>query len=124
MNTSIEYLYWDQENNKATAIVILPGELTPQQIDAIRQRCHHEPEIDDEDWFIPSQVGMEPLYGELGAPDPSDPDLDGPWHLLVEIKPTDAAPTTKLTAEMLYNHFMEIREWDMTVGGLFPAPSC
>ena len=102
-NTKIEYLYRDASNYKVYASEVLKGELTFVQKDFLKS--------DTQDGFIPSQVGLRNLQGELMALD-SDNDSDSydpfgagddhVFHELDEVKDTDEEPTLKMTALEFY----------------------
>lgn len=77
-NTEVEYLYRDASNYKQRRRVVFNGEATPEEIEAIKAN------LDGDEHFIPSQVGLDTLYGEMGEPS----DDDHPWHELVDIGPT------------------------------------
>jgi hypothetical protein len=76
------------------------GILCEHQIKPFLREC-------DDMGFIPSQVGLEDLQSEL-AGYPSDD--DHVWHTMCDdtFKPTEAAPTTKLTAAELLRNFRSV----------------
>lgn len=102
MNTYIEYLYRDEENNKVWKSIVLPGQMTLEQI---------EPYLDDGKYFIPHQVGLEDLQGKFQHGAGPRSDIDHPWHEMNRIEPTEALPTVEMTAEELLVRFSEV-EWN------------
>ncbi|MGA3028249.1 MAG: hypothetical protein ABSF98_26165 [Bryobacteraceae bacterium] len=105
MNTRIEYLYRDAGNFKQFASVVLEGEITTRDREAIAAA------LDSGEYFIPSQVGL----GDLQAPFP-DPDLDHVWHEL-DVKSGITLTADAATCNMDVHRFasMFTGQWDVTV---------
>lgn len=81
MNTEIEYRYRDPDNYKKYGRVVFAGEIIPEQRRTIMSG------LDDETFFLPMQVGLDPVLfgdGDEGA---------HPWHELVSIRLTESNPT-------------------------------
>jgi len=83
MNTKIEYLYRDGSNYKTYEEVVLKGELTETQIAAVFASANNE---SGNPLFLPEQVGMESLLGNMG--DGTITEADHPWHELATITAT------------------------------------
>jgi len=98
VNTGIEYWYRDAANYKQFETVILPGEITPEEIGHIA--CCP----DSGEYFIPAQVGLEELQRRMRSF--PDPEADHVWHELDE-----DAPTTELDVHGLANQFTG--QWDI-----------
>ncbi len=83
-NTRLTWRYRDADNYKTSRSVVLEGEPTPQTMVALRGG------LSEGEWFIPSQVGLPDLRGDLQAYDSEksrreyashhDRDPDHPWH--------------------------------------------
>lgn len=109
MNTKIEYMYRDAENYKEYETVIIPGEITKEQKELIKNN------LDDNENFIPSQVGLEDLQPRMiNFPSESD----HIWHefdISENDLLTDEPPTTnhcfKDISEFV-EQFKDI-EWDI-----------
>ena len=69
----ISYLYRDANNYKQSGTIMLTEAPTKEQLDALRTAC------DEGGYFIPQQVGVIPLQGMWGKP---DPEADHAWHEL------------------------------------------
>jgi hypothetical protein len=106
-NTRLHYLYRDGSNYKTGADVVLAGNLSTEQIDAIVAK------LDDGEHFIPSQVGLIDLQPNLQVWDTKPSEDDHAWHALErdDIEATADAPTTELTAAELAAAFAAV-EWD------------
>jgi hypothetical protein len=100
-NTLISYQYRDVSNYKQKAVVIVEGAITFEQV---------EPFLDQGEYFIPSQVGLEDLQARWGR---IDPDLDHVWHELTEddFEETTRQPSVTLTAAELLKRFQVVK-WD------------
>lgn len=107
MNTKIYYLYRDGSNYKEGKEIILEGTLFPQQIDDIFKK------FDNDEFFIPSQVGLINLQDRMVNFPNED---DHVWHELEreDITTTNEPANTTITAIDLYNNFMKITEWNVT----------
>lgn len=108
MNTEFTYLYRDASNYKVGKTIVLPGTLTDAQKSAICAK------LDQEEYFIPSQVGLPDLQrywrDVYGLPVPNDD--HHVWHEIVAIEETDDVPTVILTALELYEAFERVQAWD------------
>lgn len=114
LNTSVSYLYRDADNYKASRQVILPGLLS------VAERKQILDARDDGGYFIPSQVGLDDLQGELQQWDAphelADDDVnpsDHPWHEMDDdqIEVSAQAPNETMTASELAAAFAEVT-WD------------
>jgi hypothetical protein len=100
-NTLISYLYRDESNHKQYATIIVAGRITFEQV---------RPYLNENEWFIPSQVGLEDLQERWGR---IDPDLDHVWHEFFDdtFEVTELPPTEEMTAEELLKRFQAVK-WD------------
>lgn len=114
MNTRIDYMYRDGSNYKAYTSVVLAGAIEAHQLGMILDA------LDEGIYFIPSQVGLEDLQGQLQAFDSADElDEDGaneddhPWHELAgdDFSITEADPTVSMTVAQLAEAFKSV-SWD------------
>ncbi len=117
MNTKIEYMYRDASNYKAHREEVLEGSLSATQVAAIMKAT-------DFDGFIPSQVGLDNLQGELMGYD-SDADSDDydpfgegddhVWHEINGITKTTEPQTLSMPAKVFYKQFMAAAKngWDI-----------
>lgn len=103
-NTKISYLYRDADNYKKHNNCVIKGILTEEQKKKILD-CRQEDE-----WFIPSQVGLpEEKFDKL------DLAVDHPWFELENdcFTETNAEPTVDITAEELVVAFENCKgKWD------------
>ena len=74
LNTEVEYLYRDADNNKRYRRVVLAGAITAEQLATIRGNL-------DDETFLPDQVGLDTLYEEFGT---ADAEADHAWHEFVD----------------------------------------
>lgn len=80
-NTEVSYLYRDASNYKQSASVVMAGRLSAQEmVDLLAS-------LDERQFFIPSQVGLEDLQENFGSRLYDD---DHVWH---EIGAEDFEPT-------------------------------
>lgn len=86
MNTKFSYLYRDGCNYKTFNEVIIAGRLRADQI---------IPLLKDEDFFIPSEIGLPDLQEMPLTAD------DHIWHEIEYIESTDQPPTVALNAAVL-----------------------
>lgn len=93
-NTEVRYTYRDYDNFKADGRVVLAGTLSVAETETILNAL-------DGDRFIPGQVGLGDLRGEIGAYRPHD----GLWHELNTICPTAEDPTVDMTAAEFAGRF-------------------
>jgi hypothetical protein len=105
-NTKIEYMYRDGSNYKTYREEVLQGELTSLQIAEIKSN------LQDGEYFIPSQVGLDDLQAELQKYDSRDYDDDLSLHEFLEVELVSDTPTIEMTAEEFYNKFVNIRSWN------------
>lgn len=120
MNTKIEYMYRDASNYKAFRNEVLEGVLTPKQITEIKQAAAP-------DGFIPSQVGLDNLQGELmsydsgcGSDDYDPFGADGDdhvWHELDAIERTKEPVTLSMPAKVFYKQFMAAKKAGWNIAG-------
>lgn len=106
MNTRISYLYRDAANYKVLNSVVISGELSDKQIEVIIG-C-----LDEEGYFIPSQVGLPEVKFEDTNED------DHCWFELDKkgFEKTDEEPTVEINANELYERFMKAKDnWDDSV---------
>jgi len=87
MNTRIEYMYRDGENFKEHYSVVLGGEISKEDVEAILK------DLPAGEGFIPGVVGLPSL-----EPEDADNDIDGPWHEILSIEPTEKTPDTCVSA--------------------------
>lgn len=106
MNTRITYLYRDGSNYKQSESVVIQGELTFAEV---------EPYLDEGEYFIPGQVGLEDLQHRFGGKLTMD---DHPWHELKEddFELTDDPLTGSITTQELLERFRAVT-WDETAAG-------
>lgn len=95
MNTCISYEYRDAENYKTFKDVIIQGTLHLNEI---------KPYFHEEEFFIPSEVGLKDLQPESFTP------VDHIWHCVNEISGTDAESGIAMTASILINKFKLAKE--------------
>jgi hypothetical protein len=103
MNTKFSYMYRDGSNYKEGSHVIFKGTLTPANI--IKLKKHG----DEEEYFIPSQVGLENLQHRMtGFPS----DDDHVWHEIIGVDSTKDSPTDERTAAVFLRQFLKAK-WDV-----------
>lgn len=102
-NTIISYMYRDASNYKQFRDVCIAGRITRDQLDRFVL------DLDEGFRFVPGQVGLPDLQGEFD--DGWDYELDHPYHELLEISYTDAAPNSTLTAAALADA-LATTEWN------------
>jgi hypothetical protein len=100
MNTVLHYQYRDENNYKQGERVVLQGAIAWVDI---------HPFLDEGEYFIPSQVGLDDLQMRFGGIS----DADHPWHELRadDLDVTDEEPTTDITADELRQRFATV-QWD------------
>jgi len=101
MNTIFEYKYRDANNYKVHEDVVFVGELTETQIKDIYSA------LDGGEFFIPGQVDLESLEGQLQVWDTQDWGDDHCWHEVDEIYLTDSEPTDSRTVQEFYSVFIK-----------------
>lgn len=110
--TEVEYMYRDNENNKKSAIMVLEGELSDNEVQEIYEKCRYEA-IGDTSMFIPTQVGLPEVRF-----DDFQPDIDGPWCELLTIKSLEAeekdcdSVLMTFTAQQLLENFRAVEKWN------------
>jgi hypothetical protein len=111
-NTAFCYKYCDGNNNKRGERIVLQGTITFEQL---------VPYLDEGEYFIPGQVGLEDLQHSFTS---KSPGADHPWHRVYEsdITPTDEPSTVQITAQALLAAFQAVT-WDASYiweGGVAP----
>ena len=108
MNTQFEYMYRDGDNYKTFGTVVLSGTLTSAEKEEIINT------LDESEYFIPSQVGLENIQECVTEQTDPNPEFDHIWHELVEedITETQQNPTIKMTARELLQRFRTVK-WDV-----------
>lgn len=104
VNTEFTYLYRDASNWKQFETIILEGEMSTEDIDLIMSR------LEDEDLFLPEQVGLQRLqhrWGKLNEDDHAYHELNRE-----DIKIVDLPSTTPMTAKELVENFRTV-SWDI-----------
>jgi hypothetical protein len=101
MNTIIQYHYQDAANYKShSEDDILEGTLTEKEKTALLDKFQQE-------GFVPSQIGLNDLQGELQQYDQSSfNDDDHCFHQLDAVEATQAEPNHSMTAKEFYNKMM------------------
>lgn len=101
MNTLVMWLYRDAANYKAQRTAVLEGPINARQRKAILAS------LDNKEFFIPSQVGLDDLQHELqGFPDQDD----HVWHELVEMGDTKEDPTGDLTTHQFVLNMVKAKD--------------
>lgn len=77
MNTRIEYSYRDGANYKQFGHIVITGQASQQQVEALRGACMQE---DGYAYFVPESVGMARL-----SPGAWDDEIDHPFHILGDV---------------------------------------
>lgn len=89
MNTLFTYRYRDASNYKTSKTVVFAGEYTGEDLELIQSKL-----AEDGVCFIPSQVGLQDLQHQLGAPS----DDDHVWHEWGELEyGAEMSETVELT---------------------------
>lgn len=101
MNTRIDYMYRDADNYKTFSYEIIAGELELGQI---------RPFLYEQEFFIPSQVGLPDLQGSIWT------NADHVWHTIEGLFITVEQPTVSLDAKQLLRSMrkMNSEEWNLT----------
>lgn len=104
-NTEVFYQYRDASNYKQAERVVFAGRLTADELIAVMTN------LDNGQWFIPSQVGLPDLQGRWGGRLYED---DHVWHELEagDITPTWSAPTEAVDVHAFAAAFAAAR-WDV-----------
>ena len=90
MNTRINYLYRDASNYKQFGEVVVEGPMERNQLG---------PLLKDQEFFIPSRVGMADLQPDMRTED------DHIWHEIESLAQTSESPSLDITAEQLLQRF-------------------
>lgn len=107
-NTLIEYMYRDASNYKKTNVAVLKGRISLGQIGLI------ESSLNDGEFFIPGQVGLQDLQGEFEHGGGWDEDDDHVWHTISSIEYTDQPSNSDLSVdEMMRNWPASSEDWDL-----------
>ncbi|WP_411839814.1 hypothetical protein [Paracoccus sp. ME4] len=123
MNTKITYMYRDGSNFKTSHSLVLSGELDAARI--AEAMAAGDASIGDEPQFIPGQIGLPDLQDEFVGPSMWVDGQDHPWHALIGIEPTSAAPSPagphgeRLPTAAEFLDRLMTTEWDET-----HLPSC
>ncbi len=101
MNTKINYLYRDASNYKIFQCAVLPGEMTDAQQKTLWDCC-----ATDENYFIPSEVGLHEERFDNWSPD------DWEWFEFEGVELTDENADTELLPDELVKRFEHRKaEW-------------
>ena len=93
MNTRINYLYRDASNYKQFGEVVVEGPMERSQLG---------PLLKDQEFFIPSKVGMADLQPDMRTED------DHIWHEIEGLTRTSERPSLDITAEQLLQRFKDM----------------
>ena len=104
-NTKLNYVYKDADNYKKFTECIVHGSFSDNMINKILDKC------DDGKNFIPEQLGLPCNRFE------DITDADHSFVELLSIEETTDTPTLDITAQELYNRFMDVEFWDMSFYG-------
>jgi hypothetical protein len=114
VNTRMHYQYRDADNYKAGGYITVAGEITRAEIERILA-C-----LDEGEWFIPSQIGLMDLQGqlqqwdtELSLDENGRNPSDHAWHELTadDFELVESEAEEDWTVEQLVEAF-EQAEWD------------
>lgn len=114
-NTKLTYMYRSASNFKISRQVVCEG------ADATLIPAIHGA-LDEGEWFIPSQVGLDNLQGDQGWE--LDRDEDSVWHEIVEVEATDlpTTPNAPTFADLAAAFAARANAWDedAAIQDLFP----
>lgn len=104
-----DYLYCDASNYKAWGGLLLDGNASAAEAEAL-QAC-----LNGGEFFIAEQVGVPPLYAELWQYSDGPTEDDHVWHAFHALRPATpeemtGAPWGKVTE--LVARFKAVRSWD------------
>ncbi|HEX2763492.1 MAG TPA: hypothetical protein VHM92_06560 [Allosphingosinicella sp.] len=106
----LEYLYADADNYKARGRFALSGDLTDGELHRIRSHFERD------DLFIAEQLGVPPLYDQLGALSGGPTRADQCWHTYLRLSsvpssevPSDALPAGD--AQDFLRKLLSVTEW-------------
>lgn len=92
-----EYLYRDASNYKAWGSILLIGEITPDQVQSLKNTLH------EQQFFIAEQIGLPPMYETLWRYSKGPTIDDHPFHEFFEFR---AATTLEISS---------IQPWGTTI---------
>lgn len=98
--TEISYMYRDADNYKQTRTVVLAGAITLEQAAAVVGA------LDEGEWFVPSEIGLEDIQGNFTFGPDWDEQSDHPFHELTGIALTTAQPYGDMTAQEFHDRFV------------------
>lgn len=104
-----DYLYRDASNYKAWGSLLLEGNVSATELDAL-QTC-----LSGGEFFIAEQVGIPPLYEELWQYSDGPTEDDHVWHTFHALRsaaPEDMAGTPWGKVSELVARFKAVRRWD------------
>jgi hypothetical protein len=90
VNTRINYLYRDAANYKQFGEVVVAGSMERNQL---------APLLKDQEFFIPSKVGMADIQPDMRTED------DHIWHEIISLEQTSENPSLGITADQLLQRF-------------------
>ncbi|MCD4829577.1 MAG: hypothetical protein K8R90_09150 [Candidatus Cloacimonetes bacterium] len=100
MNTRLSYLYRDSCNYKKFNEVIIAG---------IIEKAQLNPWLEDNVYFIPSEVGLKDLHDNPWTI------YDHTWHEFRWVELTEDTPTVEIDAEQFIKSFIEASRNDWNV---------
>lgn len=107
-NTKIMYMYRDEDNYKINSYVVLKGEMADLEKKALIKK------LDEDRYFIPSQVGLTDLQESMSSP---IGDRDHVWHELqdddITLTDDDPCNTGYTDVHGLVMAFLAVKEWDV-----------
>lgn len=104
-----EYLYRDASNYKAWGSLLLKGQVTQADVDALG-KC-----LEGGEFFIAEQVGVPPVYAELWEISGGATEDDHVWHEFVGLRPATAEDMQEKpwgSVSELLARFTSVRRWD------------
>jgi hypothetical protein len=104
-----EYLYRDASNYKAWGSLLLKGQVTQADVDALG-KC-----LEGGEFFIAEQVGVPPVYAELWEFSDGPTDDDHVWHEFFGLRPATAEDTPEVpwgSVGDLLARLTSVKRWD------------
>ncbi|TQV63327.1 MAG: hypothetical protein FNT29_07330 [Halothiobacillaceae bacterium] len=104
-----EYLYRDASNYKAWGSLLLKGQVTQADADALGKF------LEGGEFFIAEQVGVPPVYAELWEISGGVTEDDHVWHEFVGLRPATAEDIQEKpwgSVSELLARFTSVRQWD------------